>query len=105
MTSERKSMRLVGWKAIRKGGLLGFVTLTLPNGLTLIDCPLCRAVNGRLFASLPAKSVLDEHGQHARPGGKPQYTPIARWPSREINTAWSDRVVALVRQAHPGALE
>jgi hypothetical protein len=105
MTAERKSMQLIGWRPIRKGGLRGFAAVRLPNGLVLIDCPVCRASNGRFFASLPSKPVLDESGQHAKPNGKALYTPMARWPSKDVNTAWGDRVVQLVRAAHPADLD
>ena len=103
--TERRQMRRVSWKPIRKGALRGFASVELPNGLSLIDCPVCMSSNGRLFAALPSKPVLDERGQHAKPNGKPQYVPIAKWPNKNIGTAFSDRVVVLVRAAHPADLD
>jgi hypothetical protein len=98
-------MRLVSWKPIRKGSLCGFAAVELPNSLALVDCPVCVASNGHPFATLPSKPVLDKRGQHAKPNGKGQYTAIARWPNKDIATAFSDPVIELVRAQHPAQLE
>ena len=49
--------------------------------------------------------VIDSTGQHSKPNGKPQYVAIARWPNKDIGTAFSDRVAELVRAQYPADLE
>jgi hypothetical protein len=101
---ERPRMRLVTWKPLIKGSLRGIATIELPIGLKLIDCPLLIGPNGPR-ASLPSKPVLDREGRHAKPDGKPQFAPVLEWRSRELGDRFSAAVVALVRAAHPDALD
>jgi hypothetical protein len=103
---ERPRMRLVQWRAVAGTGTLrGFATVELPNGLTIVDCPVhVGGSAGQAWAALPARPVLDDRGQHvsdpARPG-KRQWSAVLRWRDRELGNAWSARVVALVREAYP----
>src|SRR3954469_4604938 len=97
-------MRLEAFKPIVKGALRGFATVRLPNGLTIADCPICTS-NGRTWASLPSKPILDREGQHIEEGGKKKYVPILTWADRATADRWSAAVVDLVRQHHPDALD
>jgi hypothetical protein len=103
-SSDRPRMRLISWKPLIKGSLRGFVSVELPIGLKLIDCPVLIGPNGP-WASLPSKPVLDREGRHARPDGKPQFAPVLEWRSRELGDRFSAAVVALVRAADPKAIE
>ena len=99
MTEQR--MRLVSWRPLRQGGLLGFATVELPIGLHINECPVLNGAEG-VWASLPAKPQLDREGRR-RMGfdGKPVWQDVLAWRSRRLQQAFSDRVVALVREAHP----
>jgi hypothetical protein len=103
-TDDRPRMVLEAFKAMPKGTLRGFATVKLPNQLTIADCPVFTH-HGRAWASLPSKPVLDRDGRHVEADGKRKYLPILSWPDRGTADRWSDAVVALVRQAHPGALD
>jgi hypothetical protein len=96
--------RLVAWKPVTKGALRGFATVELPIGLKLIDCPVLVGPNGA-WATLPSKPVLDSDGKQLKPGGKAQYTAIMQWRDRDLTDRFSQAVVALVRKAHPEALD
>jgi hypothetical protein len=96
-------IRLLSWKPIVKGALRGFATIELPNGLTVVDCPVLLGPNGA-WAACPSKPVLDNEGKHFKADGKPQYTPILQWRTRDLARRFSDEVVALVRAADPDAL-
>jgi len=100
MSAVQKQMRLISFKAINKGALIGFATVELPIGLTISDCPVCLS-GGKAWASLPSKPVLDRDGRHAEKSGKRQYTAILAWPDRETANRWSDAVIALVHAEHP----
>jgi len=96
-------MRLVSFKSVVKGALRGFATVELPNGLTVMDCPVLHGPNGA-WATLPSKPVLDGEGKHVKPSGKPQYAAILHWNDRNLARRFSEVLVALVRATYPDAL-
>ena len=99
-------LRLVEWKPLRQGGQLrGFATVELPIGLIVRDCPILRSRDG-LWAALPAKPEIDREGRcRTGPEGARLYVEVLHWRSRRLRTAFSDRVVALVREAYPDDLD
>jgi hypothetical protein len=101
-----EQMRLLGWRRLRQGSLLGFAEIELPIGLIIAEIPLLRGPEG-LWAALPSKPELDRDNRTVRTGGdgKPLYREIMRWRSRRLRTAFSERVVALVRADYPADLE
>ena len=101
---DRPRLRLEALKAMRKGSLVGFATLRLPNGLVIADCPVCES-HGKAWASIPGKPILDRDGRHAEQDGKKHYGQILQWADRDTADSWSDAVVDLVRQQHPAVLD
>jgi hypothetical protein len=98
-------MRLVEWRPMRRNNLPGFATVELGIGLRIGDIPICTS-HGRTWASLPSKPIVDGAGAALRDDrGKIRYSPILSWRDRNLGGRWSDAVVALVRAAHPGALD
>jgi hypothetical protein len=97
-------MRLISWKSLVKNSLRGFATVELPIGLKIVDCPVLVS-SGKAWASLPTKPVLDRDGKHVKPDGKPQYSAVLEWKSRDLADRFSEAVVELVRQTHPGGLD
>jgi hypothetical protein len=103
--AEPRRMRLVAWKPLRKGSLIGFAELELPIGLKIADVPVL-ASHGKAWASLPSKPLLDRDGRHAvDERGKKRYTPILAWADRSTADRWSDAVISLVLAHHPEALD
>jgi hypothetical protein len=98
-----RRMRLVSFKSLAKGALRGFAHLELPNGLRITDCPVLTS-NGKAWATLPSKPVLDRDGKHVEVNGKRQYAPILEWKDRDLSTRFSAAVIELVQQQHPDAL-
>jgi hypothetical protein len=105
-------MRLVSWRAIDKGSLISCTTGELPNGLRIIDAAVFTGRNGP-WASLPRKPVLDRDGKSGSmlmasrsfSRYKPQFQLLIEWRDRALSDAFSDAVIDLVRQAHPGAID
>jgi hypothetical protein len=97
-------MKLAAFRPLTKNTLRGFASLELANGLTIIDCPIHLA-NGRAWASLPAKAAIDRDGRQIVVDGKPQYGVVLKWRDRDLADRFSDAVIALVRAAHPNALD
>ena len=102
--SAQPKMRLISWKSLVKNSLRGFATIELPIGLKIVDCPVLVS-NGKTWASLPTKPVLDRDGKHVKPDGKPQYSAILEWKSRDLADRFSQAVVELVRTEYPAALD
>jgi hypothetical protein len=100
---EQKRMRLLSWKPLVKNSLRGFATIQLSIGLKLVDCPVL-VTNGKAWAGLPSKPVLDRDGKHAKPDGKPQYSAVVEWKSWDLSERFSQAVVELVRAEHPDDL-
>jgi hypothetical protein len=97
-------MRLISWKSLVKNSLRGFATIELPIGLKIVNCPVLVS-NGRAWTSLPTKPVLDRDGKHVKPDGKPQYSAILEWKSRDLADRFSQAVAKLVLAEYPHALD
>ena len=98
-------MRLVEWRRLRQGSLYGFATVELPIGLIIREIGVLRGPEG-LWAELPGKPELDRDNRTVRTGGdgKPLYRELLSWRTRRLREAFSERVVELVREAHPDDL-
>jgi hypothetical protein len=107
LPSNRPTLRLLSFKAVRKATLRGFAAVRLPIGLVITDIPVNQANNGTAWASLPARPMLDRDGnvmRDERDGGI-RYGKIIEWGSTELRQAFSERVVALVRAQYPDGLD
>jgi hypothetical protein len=101
----RKHMRLLRWRPLRKGKVLGIATIELPEGLQIAEVLVCVGADGP-WVSLPNRPRLDRSGQQMRNSadGKPIYDHVLSWRSRRLAQAFSRRVVELVRASHPDDL-
>lgn len=100
-----RPLRLLSWKLVRKGALVGFATIELPIGLKVIDCTVCIS-HGKAWAALPAKPQVDKSGQVVRDErGKQAYSTILEWRHKRLRDAFSERVVALVAAHDPHAFD
>jgi hypothetical protein len=105
-----RQLRLVAFKPLRKNSLRGFASVWVPlwqsmTGLTIRDCPVLVSA-GRAWVALPGKPQIDPDGRQKKDvSGKPAYVAILEWDSREVSDRFSAGIIALVRAAHPGALD
>ena len=97
-------MRLVSFKLVGKGALIGFANIELPNGLKISDCPVLTS-HGKAWATLPSKPVLDRDGKQIVVDGKRQYCSLLEWNSRDLSERFSQTLIELVRAKHPEALD
>jgi hypothetical protein len=95
----RPRMRLVSFKPLARGALRGLAHIELPNGLRIADCPVLTS-NGKAWATLPSKPVLDRDGKHVEVSGKKQYAPILEWRDRALQDGFSGAVVQAVEAAY-----
>lgn len=100
--SER--LKLLAWRLVQRGSLLGFAEVELPIGLQIKGVIVMTGRNG-VWAGLPARIELDREGRAKKDANnKPVYAEILAWRSRELTDAFSRRVVELVRNAYPNDL-
>jgi hypothetical protein len=97
-------MMLRRWRPLHRNTLHGFADLELPNCLQIDDIAV-HVRDGRAWAALPARPMLDQNGRHVFHDGKPQYAAILRWRTRDLADRFSAPVVEVVRRAHRGALD
>jgi hypothetical protein len=90
---------------MRTGRLLCFVSVRLPIGLTIRDCPVLTGSNGP-WVNLPGKPQIDKEGQPRRDAkGKLAYLVILEWDNPRLRRRFSDAVIDLIRAHHPDVLE
>jgi hypothetical protein len=99
-----KRLRLIVWRPLVKGALRGFADVELANGLQIDDIAV-HVRDGRVWASLPTRPMLDQDGRQVLRGGKPQYAAILRWRTRHLADRFAAALVELVRRVHPDALD
>lgn len=102
--SETKPMPVVilDWRPMKRNSLLGFVKLQL-GALKITDVTV-NTSNGRLWAGLPSKPMIDRDGNAMRnEQGKIRYVPILEWENKGTGDRFSDSVVSALEVAHPGA--
>lgn len=94
---------LEAWKPISKGSLRGFATIRLGKSLRIKDVTVLTS-NGRHWASMPSKPMIDRDGQTMKKDGKQQYVPILEWTDKAAADRFSGAVVAAILAEHPDAL-
>jgi len=98
-------MRLIDWRPLRQGKLLGFATVELPVvGLRVHDVPVLQGRGGP-WACVPTKPEVDRDGRQRRDvDGTPRYARVLSWTTRRYEQAFSARIVALVKARYPSDL-
>jgi hypothetical protein len=97
--AARRGLRLVSFRPLRKGGLLGFATVEfLALGLVIADCPV-QKTHARIWCGLPAKPVLDQSGP---PGRGQRQEAICR--DAQMARSRAQRPLFRPRRARPPAI-
>jgi hypothetical protein len=92
------------WKPVVKGSLRGFAKVRLPSGMVLNEVTVLVA-NGTAWASPPGKPMLGRDGNVMRDeAGKPRYSPIVTFSSKELRNRFSDGIIEALLQRYPDAL-
>jgi hypothetical protein len=98
-------MALLEFKPLVKNTLRGFAVLDVPPGIIVREFSI-HEKNGKRWASLPAKPMLDADGkQIVNHAGHKQYAAPLGWRTRELADRFSARVIELVIAAHPNVFE
>jgi hypothetical protein len=101
---DRPRTKLLDFESMPSGKLLGWARVLAPPW-TINDVGMFVGQNGRPYAALPAKPVLEAGGSHkGGVNGKRQYLPVLELPP-DLRSRFSDTVVALVLETYSGVLD
>ena len=98
------AIRVLDWRPLAKGALLGFAKVEFPSGMIISDVCVLSGEKGT-WASPPSKPMIDRDGHVLRDDKqKIRYSPIIEFSSKDIRNKWSSAVIDALRAAHPEAL-
>lgn len=90
--------------AVTKNTLVGFCRVRLGSGLILHDVAIHQR-NGTAWASPASKAMLNRDGQQMKDAsGKPLWSPVVTFASRDLRDKFSRSVIEALRESHPGVL-
>jgi hypothetical protein len=102
---SRLQITVIDWKPVPNGVRRGFATVALPGGLIIHDVVIC-AAGGRTWALPPGRPQAGPDGRVLTDeAGKRLYTPVIGFETDEARRAWSEAILAALRQAHPEAFD
>lgn len=93
---------LLAWKAVQRNTLRGFAKVRLGKSMTIADVAL-HVANGRRWAQLPSKAMVNSGELMRDDAGKIKYVPVIEWLDRESADRFSNGVIEAVEREHPGA--
>jgi hypothetical protein len=92
-------VKLLNWKSVRVGGLIGSAEILLGRDLVIVDVPIACS-SGKVFAGMPSKPQIGRDGTIRRDDkGKILYTPVVRWEGRAARDRWSEAVLGAIVEA------
>ena len=95
------AIRILDWRPMRKGSLLGFAKVELSSGMIISDVTILTGERGS-WASPPSKPMIGRDGTVLTDDkGKVRYSPIVEFNSKETRSRWSGVVIEAMRSAHP----
>jgi hypothetical protein len=101
-----KPIRLRSRKPLRRDTLRGFASITAPSLGQEIDDIAVHMLGTCRWVSLPARRMLDPKGKPLRDAkGKIRYVSPVRWITLGLAARFSEWVIQLVLEQHPGALD
>jgi hypothetical protein len=91
------AIEVVEWRSFQRNTLLGFAKIRVPEWRLTFDGIAIHEKNGKRWAQLPSKPVLDANRELVKESdGKLRYAKVIEFDDREISTRFSDAVVKAV---------
>jgi hypothetical protein len=91
---------ILQWRRLEKNNLMGFAKIQI--GALIISDVTVMASNGRKWAGLPSKPMINRDGQVMQDDrGKTRYSPILEWASKETADRFSKAVISAIEAEHP----
>lgn len=100
-----QSVKILDWRPMPRGSLLGFAKVEFPSGLIITDVTILSGERGP-WASPPSKPMVGRDGAVLKDDkGKVRYSPIIEFATKEIRNRWSDSIIAAMRDAYPEVVQ
>jgi hypothetical protein len=99
---------LEGFRPLTKGTLRGFARVAFNSGFILDEISIhVSSDDGHCWAMPPGRPMVDQAGNVMRDPrtGKLRYSGLCGFTTAAIRRRWSDEIVALVRERHPGVFK
>ncbi len=77
-------MKIIDFRSVRKGSLVGFCAVEMPSGMIIRDVGIFEK-DGSTWASPPSR-------QFTANDGKVRYQPIVEFTTKEIRDKWTNAV-------------
>jgi hypothetical protein len=97
------SITIEEFKPFLKNSLIGFVRVRMPSGVIYHDVSIHKQGDSA-WASPSAKPQIGRDGTHIKKDGKPQYSPVVSFASKEMRDKFSDAILDALRSSRPEAL-
>jgi len=95
--------RLVEWKPLASGALLGKATIAFTGGWIVAGIPIFRRADGSLSAGGPDTPVVGSDGVQLRDGeGRRRYAKVISFETSEARERWNRAVLDALRVAGIG---
>jgi hypothetical protein len=95
--------RLLDWRPLRKGTLIGFAKVQFPTGLIVSEIAI-HVAGSRIWASPPSRPWPKNNAVVVDEAGKPRYSAVIDFVTHGVRSSWSRQVLAALRDEHPDLL-
>jgi hypothetical protein len=97
MTPGKVDIVIEEFRRVRRGSLVGFVTLRVRQWFLRVHGVSIHELKGSRWASMPARPQISRAGELIKAEGKIQYSPVIKISSPEARAAFSAAVIRAAR--------
>lgn len=90
------AIEVLEWRLVPRNTLLGFAKILVPEWHMTFDGVALHEKEGRRWAQLPSRPVLDAKRELVKDDGKIRYAPLIEFDDREISNRFSNAVCKAV---------
>ena len=104
--ADKLTVRVESFKPLRRGSLLGFVDLVIPQIRLRVREASVHQSRGRRWVGLPAKPQIDREGRVRQDDrGKTAYVNVLQFTDKATSDGFSERAIAALLEAYPHAFD
>jgi len=101
----KPAIEVINYRRVVSGALRAFIDVRWNSaGLVFRDCAVIVGADGKAWCGLPSAPVIVD-GRHYVINGKKQYRPAVEWRDRDRSDRFSERVLTLLLNIYPDALD
>jgi hypothetical protein len=92
--------RILSWRPLRRGALLGFAKVAFPSGVVLAEVAIMRGPT-HAWCAPPTRPRLHRGELVRKTNGKIQQLDLIEFMSSDIKDRWSHSIIAALRAQYP----